>query len=329
MDVTETCKDPAYFHNALDVRREEEGLLPLRFSTRQLAVYGRREEYTVRALSPAGVALAFRTDSPRVEIAFSSPAGSRSWLYLDMYADGMLSGRRGWDTFTGKAEETVRFDIPAYVEKPCTVEVYLPHNRLIYIRRVEVADGSTLEPVPQPSSLLLCTGDSITQGMDARFPSSTYPVQLCRLLGASLLNQGVGGYVFAAESLDPDIGVSPETVTVAYGTNDWNLYGDAETFRAACRAYLRRLREIFPSSRILVFTPIWRADLGEDKPMGSFRRLCDIIRAETTEIGGTPVEGLHLAPHLPAYYGDGTVHPDDAGFLHYALNAAKHLLERR
>ena len=43
------------------------------------------------------------------------------------------------------------------------------------------------------------------------------PVQLARFFEMDLLNQGVGGYIFNARSLDEEISYQPDVVTVAYG----------------------------------------------------------------------------------------------------------------
>ncbi|MBN1669389.1 MAG: SGNH/GDSL hydrolase family protein [Kiritimatiellae bacterium] len=126
-----------------------------------------------------------------------------------------------------------------------------------------------------------------------------------------------------------DLHLKPDLVTVAYGTNDWNFHETADAFRAACSGYLAKLADLVPEARVVVLTPIWRADLDESKTMGPFSLVADIIREESAAHPGIEVvDGLGLVPHTPEYYADQRVHPNDLGFMHYAANLVRHLRER-
>ena len=67
----------------------------------------------------------------------------------------------------------------------------------------------------------LFLGDSITQGSTAIRPSCTYADRVARWFDANYLNLGVGGTKFFPEILlKPEF--EPNTVFIAYGTNDFN-----------------------------------------------------------------------------------------------------------
>ena len=73
-----------------------------------------------------------------------------------------------------------------------------------------------------------------------------------------------------------------------------------------------------------VITPFWRADIGEDAPMGSFCDLANTIGDVCTAYGNiTVLDGSELVPNIPEYFRDKTLHPSDEGFLHIAINLAK------
>lgn len=322
MNLIESDEAELFFKNCLSIARDRDALVPLRFTPSQLEVYGREKAFRIRSISPAGVYIDCETDSPWMDITFFSRGGCREWMYFDLVVNSMLVSHSGWDRFPG-AEQTIRLEVPEYLRGQNRLSVYLPYNMHTAIRSIETADGSETVPIPSHGKKLLCMGDSITQGMDALHPSNTYPVQTARMLGMNLLNQGVGGHVFQTETLDNTIGLKPDVVTVAYGTNDWNRYASISEFRSMCEEYINRLSFIFSACPILVLTPLWRSDIDEDKPMGSFELLKDTIYEVCSGIDNiSVVNGLKLTPHIPEYYRDKTIHPDDTGFLHYAVNLA-------
>ncbi len=317
----------AFFRGCLELREEQPGILPVRFTDAQRAVYAEPEGRRTRSLCTAGVSLDIRTDTDRIDIAFASPRGARAWIYFDVWVDDVLVGHAGHAKATD-GPDAIECGIPCSNDGLRRVTMYLPHCRELYLVRVAVAPGATVEPAPRHERNLLCTGDSITQGMTSLYPSNTYTVQLARQLGLNLLNQGVGGDVFNAESLDPGLPWHPDIVTVAYGTNDWGHCPTANAFRAACKAYVDRLAAQFPDARVFVLTPLWRADLEETRPMGPFARLGEILAevcADHERV--TVLDGLTLTPHTPAYYADERLHPNDLGFMHYAANL-RNALER-
>lgn len=314
-----------YLKNALSVRETGNGFLPLRFTEKQLAVYGREETRRIRSLSTAGICLDLLTDSPFLSFRYHSGSYTRNWLNFDVLVDGVWLESSGSCPIA--SEGTFHTTLPGGpIGQMRRVTIYLPQLAEVCLHSFEVADGARIEPAPACARRLLTLGGSITQGMDGRYPSCSYPVLLARQFDAELINQGVGGYIFQAESLDEELPYRPDVVTVAYGSCDWGRYEHIEQFRAACAEYLNKLTACFAESRIYVITPIWRADYQAPRHCGNFAEIGQTITEACSAHSQVKViDGMGLVPHQVRFFGDGYMHPSDEGHLHYALNLSKHI----
>lgn len=308
-----------YFHGIVRLWRTDQGLQFSRLTPAQVAYHEQIPAWGIRARCCAGVVLALATDSPVLDIRFTILTACRSYFGIDVEINGILSHgvrvEQGEGTYEGRL-----FELPDRRRR--VVRVYLPNTLEIRLEGICLADGATIAPVPRSAYKLLCLGDSITQGMDARSPSSPYPVQLARLLGADLLNQGVGGHVFDAASLDAEVPFQPDLVTVAYGTNDWTRGTRVDQLRSNVHGFLARLREIYPPTRtrVAVLSPLWRTVMMDHLPPVDLAVFREAILATASQFEGViPIDGLSLVPGQPWYFADGT-HPNDAGFGHYVMN---------
>lgn len=320
--LTDDC-----FHGVLRVIREERGVRFARMTPAQLAYFERKEAWGIRARCAAGVTLELHTDSPWLDIKFEILSSCRQFFGIDVEIDGVLSHAVRVDEHQGAYEGRL-FELPP--GKPRHVRVHLPYTAEIRLLEVGLSEAALVKAEPPRPYRLLALGDSITQGMEAHSPFSSYPVQLARLLNAELLNQGVGGHIFDAAALDANVGFCPDLVTVAYGTNDWGQK-DAEQLRRDVRDYLANLRTMFPAqrTRIAVLSPLWRAGGSEKKHGASLLDFSCVVLEEAARVPGTvAIDGLTLVPNQPWYFADGT-HPTDGGFLHYALNLYAALMRRQ
>jgi len=314
-----------FFRNCLSVRESADGLVPLRFTEAQLAVYAKTEQYRARSLCPAGIKIDVVTDSRFIKIDYSVGALIRGWVNFDIHLDGVLV-----DSLTSapptQSKGSLRWKLPDNPGGSRQLSVYLSQCAELTVRRLGFSAGASVREAPAGKGRLLCLGDSITQGMEAHHPSCTYAVLLARALGYDLLNQGVGGFVFDADSLDPALAFKPDIVTVAYGTNDWNRCASHEAFAYNAATYLEKLIGIFPESRIAVLSPIWRKDLREIESAGTFRSIGKTIeRICTLHPTLRFMDGMDLIPHQERFFGDGKLHPTDEGFAHFALNLTANL----
>lgn len=319
----------AYLSGALHVERFETGVLPHRMTPAQRAYTDKTERYVARARSAAGVQVAFVTDSPFVKLRMYLPA-TDSIKYrqaaVDVECDGVVTQHA-----VPTDERTEAFfdkQVLAADGGPMhTVRLYLPYHRPVHLQTIELASGARVEAVPRPGKRLLTVGDSITQGAFASSSYPTFAVQLARLLGMELLNHGLGGHCFDEHILDSDIDYEPDLVTVAYGTNDWTAR-TVDQLRAYEAAFVRKLRGVFPRerTRIVVVSPLWRADAADERLGGPLRAFCDAVLNVAAATGGVEViDGWRLMPHRVGVFTDG-VHPNDVGMPLYAINLYRELI---
>ncbi|MEK3722857.1 SGNH/GDSL hydrolase family protein [Paenibacillus sp. FSL H8-0034] len=311
-----------WLFNQLTVEKTKDGWKPLRFTEGQLKQYGKREVHGLRSYCPAGVGLALLTDAKWLRLSYTILDKIRDFAYFDLLVDGiMVSSFEHLPVSLGTHVST--FLLPEHGGMR-SVTIYLPQTVQLVLHDLQLSSGAVVETVEARPKRLLCLGDSITQGMDSLHPSNTYPVLLSNFLNMQLLNQGVGGYFFNADSLDVSLPYHPELITVAYGTNDWSRCRTIAEFREHCANYMRMLVFLYPEARIFTMTPIWRRDMHEQKGTFSFLEINQAIAGVCSFFPNVRViDGLSLVPHVPSLFDAGGVHPTDEGFLHLALNLLK------
>ncbi|MBE6601398.1 MAG: hypothetical protein E7637_02690 [Ruminococcaceae bacterium] len=292
-----------------------------RFTEAQRKIY--EEIYPGRAIktpATAGVRLAFVTDSNTLAFSFrffkcqESPI-PRIYPRIDVYQDGAMIKHVGLDDYI---DREARAEV-ALGEGSHKVELYLPWVMATELSDVTLDDGASFEPFNR-SRTMLQYGDSITQGYDCKYPSLTYASTLARLLDADAMNKGIGGEIFFPELLDEPVATAPDYITVAYGTNDWR-HLPYETIAKNCRAFYKKLSELYPKSTIFAISPIWRGDAAEgDACKAPVSVICDLISQQTADLENvTVICGDNLAPHMKAFTSD-SLHPIDAGAQIYAQN---------
>jgi lysophospholipase L1-like esterase len=329
-----TCKSSQivqYFRNCLSVHETLDGLVPLRFSQEQFSVYARTELFRQRSLCTAGVTLDIVSNSPSIQLDYSIRSFARDWVYFDIFLDGVFVESIGAAPINAQVG-FLRYEPAVEQGTVHRITIYLPHNAELVINGLSFMEGSFVEPAPRPGRRILCLGDSITQGMAARHPSSTYPVLLSRTLDAELINQGVGGYVFEKESLEGFPEWIPDIVTIAYGTNDWMQRSSASEFEKKCTDYLVKASRLFASAQIIVITPLHRMDASTARVSGNFASIGETIKRVCSGISGHDIGGISLVvdgsclvPHQSRFFDDG-LHPTDEGFMQLFRNLAPSLL---
>lgn len=304
----------------VQAREEADGLHFLRFGDRALKYYAQREGWLVRAYCPAGVCFDFTTDSPSVRVRAALRPGARKMAWFDLYADGLLTGTLG----ASEPGETIAGAMPCgprEERRARRIQLWLPHTRPAALLEVALEDGASFAPSPAaPAQLFL--GDSITQGMDAHHPSFGYAMTASRVLGLGHFNYGIGGAIFAAESLPEAPLAQPREIVVAYGTNDWSGAQPLEN----ARAYLRRVRELWSQTPVAVLEPLWRTSCdGPEAERNSAGQSLNDYRAAIAgfarEVDMRVCSFEQLLPPVPEMLVDGT-HPGDMGHLAYGANVA-------
>lgn len=277
----------------------------------------------------AAVQLVFRTDADALalKIKLTCLTSSRSFFMVDVFENNAFLGSVGnidenerqiYQSFSlGEFEKSF-----ALGKGDKTVRIVLPWTSAVEISELSL-EGATYAEAVKRSKKMLAYGDSITQGYDAVHPSNAYIVKLADALDAEVIDKAMGGEFFFPPLSEIRSHMTPDYITVAYGTNDW-VACTPDTFRANCRAFYSNLAKLYPHAKIFAITPIWRKDYGEDRPFGSFFDIERIIKEETADLSNvTVIEGFDFVPHDSAYFADVCLHPNDAGFAHYAENLTK------
>lgn len=310
------------FINNVSVKKLEETFTPTRFTHKQLERY-EINEFSQASECASGIAMDFYTRSKHLKIMYECSGREDKAIYFDIYINNVLCQREGNENIN-LLNKRLNINLTAYNEKN-RVTIYLPHSTKITITGMFMDADTSLEPVKQAEKKLLCLGDSITHGYNAKYPSHTYPVMLSRTLNYRLLNQAVSGYVFDEKVIDESLDYKPDVVTVAYGTNDWIVSDSKEIFRDNIDKYFKKLTRVYADSKIFVITPFWREECNLTTQVGTFEEAVDIIRgiADAYDII-TIIEGMQILPHMREYLPDG-LHPSDSGFDIIAINILKEM----
>ncbi len=311
----------ALLSGIIGFKESDSGIIPERFTPEQYPAFSKSKAWEIRTRCPAGCSIQLATDSEFIEIELEIGEGSRLYFGLDLEADGVLV-----DSVKGESEGgsiTHRFDLTGNKKN---YTLYLPQTKTVEIRKLELSSNASIEQVPEKKAKLLTLGDSITQGMHAKQPSQTYTVQLAKILDMDLLNQGVGGHVYDVASLPNEFPFKPELITIAYGVNDWNKNTSKQQIAENVSAYLNRLLGLCPESLIVVLTPIWCTSGATVKEGGTLPEFSTVIAETADKFESVRViNGYSLVPNIPEYFADGG-HPTDLGFMHYAINLAKEIV---
>lgn len=307
--------------------KEEDGKMVFnRFTEEQQELYKTvSDDFYMKSFSASGVSLEFYTNSEYLGLAVAvSPGSSRRFFTHSIWVN-----ENRIDELSGKIEAGTKdtlfckqFQLGAGDKK---VRIAFPWSVSSKLVSLELDNGAYVSPITKDFTMLMF-GDSITQGYDALRPENAYAVKLAEYLNADARNKGIGGECFRAEMALLKENIKPDMITVAYGTNDW-AKKSKEEFERECKGFYMNLRKNYPCARIFALTPIWRADINEEKticePFGYISQYIKSVAEELENI--TVIECADFVPHSLEYYQTDGLHPIDAGFLCYVENLWKTL----
>ena len=301
---------------------ENDGKISLhRFTKDQEELYRTvRGDFYKKAFASAGVRLEFITDSSSLSMSVSVGYGSsRKYFCHSIFVNGesyaSLNARSNTGVFSGK------WSLPEGENK---VAIYFPWSVSSDILSLELDDGATLVPVKKAHTMI-SFGDSITHGYDASSPELSYASVIADALDADSRNKGIGAEIFRPELAALHDGISPDYITVAYGTNDWSAL-DQEAFEANCRAFYTALSENYPAAKIFAVTPIYRKDWLKVSHSRKFYAISEFIHKLSTELPNvTAIEGIGFIPQDLSCFSPDGVHPNDKGFKYYGEALAEEI----
>ena len=302
---------------AAAVYEEENGLRFAKCTADQLAAWKEAAPWIyANAVGSTGVRMDFATDSDFV--TFTTGEYGKYEIKINgmiraQYAFREADGHERKNTFTVQLEKGVN-----------RVTLSLPsHGAGGIIASVEIADGAFIER-HRFDSRLLFLGDSITQGWNSKYDSMSYAWLVSDALNAESIIQGIGGAVFAPATVLP-MDFAPDTVVIAYGTNDWGLT-TWDKFSKNCREFYKILAEQYPKANIYALAPIWRKEVEEVRECCDFRQVASYIHEVTKPYSNIKViDCFDFVPKEERYFADFKLHPNDKGFEHYGKNLIVHI----
>ena len=302
---------------AVKIDQKENGVHFFKCTQKQIdAWYRESETLGQRAETTTGVRLDFHTNSKN--IAFCPEMGNK----FELFVDGILRKQFKINECDGGV---ARFSLtdPLGKEKDFVrVTLHMPSHEIGSLAWVELDDGATLVPHGFDTKMLFI-GDSITQGWQSMTDTYSYAYRVSSFFNAESVIQGIGGAYFNENSFD-SLPFDPDTVIVAYGTNDFGHYKTQDEMRSHVRVHLTLIAKEYAGKRIFVISPIWRGV--QQKAMGTFAECRAIVAEEAERLGLRHIDGLSLVPPLPELFPNDLLHPNELGFSFYAENLIAQIL---
>ena len=306
------------------VIKENDGFCEFfRMTDQQGEILKKFSDFHMKSTASSGIKMDFITDAEAVEFSGRfSEGSSRKYAYFDIYVNGVLVAHPGTADHLQNPEFTVSLPLSGTDNR---VTIYFPCLAKTELKSFELINGSSYKPVKK-NRKIFCYGDSITQGYDAQYPSFAYANMLADALDAEIFNKAIGAEIFNPQFADAPDGFTPDIISIAYGTNDWSKQVSAENIEKNATDFVTNLRKHYPDAPIIAILPIWRKDMEESRLSGQLRDAITVLKKVYAQFDNIiVVEGMPLVPHLPEFYADGYLHPNDTGFLLYGSNLLKNL----
>lgn len=299
--------------------KTEDGIRFFKCTEKQLEAWRQKSATVFRcATGTTGVRLDFHTNSQK--LAFRVLSGKKYEVQINSLPVAVFNPEPG-DIIQLELSDTIGRRLDEY-----RVTVIFPsHDDGGAIEYLDLDDGAFVRPHKFDRRFLFI-GDSITQGWESSLDSYSYAYRVSSFFNAESVIQGIGGAFYYKDSFDV-IDFDPDTVFVAYGTNDFSHYKTYDEFRRACEDHLSLIANAYAGKKIFVISPIWR-DKRDGKPMGSFDGCIEIIKQTAEKLKLIHIDGLNLVPPLTSLFADGYLHPNDNGFSLYAENLIKEIIEQ-
>ncbi|MFA7108002.1 MAG: SGNH/GDSL hydrolase family protein [Sphaerochaetaceae bacterium] len=305
------------FKNCLCVIEEKDGyVVPVRLSKKQLAAFNKvSSKNIINGNFTSGTCIEFFSSS--FSFSFDVITGNYNQFYANF--DIFLNGNYVNSViFNNEHEKKFHFVFSTEVENKKKFTVYFPHGTDARIKNFEIKD---IEYIETKKKLLLSFGDSITQGYVSKFPRFTYPVMLSMKLNMDLLNQGMDGYTFESETIDENLKINPSIITVAFGTNDWELCDSMDFIKNKINLFFNKLSRVYPNVLVFVITPIWRQDYKVVRKSGTLANVTSAIVDSANKYNNfNIIDGMKLVPHDKNLFGPDVLHPTEEGFKIYTEN---------
>lgn len=285
---------------------------PMRFSHERIAAY---EVYnsTAKIAAPyynctTGVRMDFYTDAKEISFTYATQGTffDRSGEHPDdcfaLFENGEFKGT--YIVQYGMPEQLVYERVSEEAESRITI--VFPNWHGVALSEFSLGNA---RPVEEYDQKFLFLGDSIAQGLFADNPSESWTHLVATEFNADYLNLAVGGEIFREAALDSGLPFEPTHIIVALGENDYYGGVNEGTMAQNCRAYLTRLRLIYPGVPVTVVS-----SFNSDKPESWTASMLTAAR----DAGCNAIEGTMMASVDADSWNVDRVHPSSKGFKEIA-----------
>ena len=289
-----------------------------RMTPEQIAILQKTQDFAKKATASSGIQMDFTTDAEAVRFSgFFAPATTRKYAFFDIFVNGCMVQHSGVEDIFETADFEVMIPLKGNSNR---VTIYFPGLTKTTLKTVEFVNASTVTPAKK-SKKMICYGDSITQGYDAVYPSFAYTNLLAAELDAEIFNKAIGAEIFNPAFAACKDDIKPDLITIAYGTNDWRKGATCESLEKNATEFVQNVIKNYPGTPIIALLPIWRKDMEDIHPTGQLTDAIAILRKVYESFDNVKIiDGMPLVPHLPEFFADGYLHPNDSGFLLYGKN---------
>lgn len=313
--------DNAYIYGSAETEKTNRGIFFHRMTPELENFYKYSEAAEIRAMNTSGIRISFISDTSSLKLSGSYGRVSRNIYSFDVIAD------REMITLKPDQEKPETFSFSAQLPGSGLrrIEIFLPNMAETFVESVEIDDGSKISPVHGSGKKWLFIGDSITQGMTVSSPSLSYAARTAQAVGYDWHNIAVGGAVMRKELGEMALSLDWDTVSIAYGVNDFAQNIPLEQFVNNLKGLLRSLSSR-KDSKIFLITPIpW---VGRTEPNTLGLQLEDYRKAIADSVSSfdsvTVINGLEMVPDDGKYFVD-NIHPNDDGMKEYSASLLRHL----
>jgi lysophospholipase L1-like esterase len=136
-------------------------------------------------------------------------------------------------------------------------EIVLPYADALDFGGVEVDNPYVVTAAAAKTGrLMVCYGDSITQGFWASEVRNSWPFKLAAAKGFRCINMGYGGRATTAADGTAIANLAPDLITVLMGTNDYLNQVPVATYKTALKSLLTNIHAVNPTVPVYVSAPI-------------------------------------------------------------------------
>ncbi len=325
-----------YVKGCMEVAEENGAIAFHRFTEEQKTVYPETGVGLKRTRNITGIRLEFNTDATKLTFTsinnLKSASVSEIRFCFDVEVNGALVRHGGFVKSPNPEDpaDSLMPDIPMefnFEPGEKKIVVYLPSLYNIQLKDVELHGESYVKPVVNRHRII-AFGDSITEDCSVSYPYLSYINIVAREFDAELFNFGIGGECFKANKIKDVPYPDGDFVVSAYGTNDLSRK-DVEFFFNNMTTYLETLHERYANVPVFILLPTYRMRDGgfkEGRPVPSLQFVRDEITKEAAKYENFHViDAKSFVPHLPEFYKDGYLHPNDLGHTLYGLRVASEI----